>query len=408
VHGSLRLLTPATQVTGEDEEGGDEGVTMKDMSARDLLAGTSVILCTGAGGVGKTTTAAALARQAAYLGRSAVVVTIDPARRLADALGISERFAGESLATGTSPVRVPLDAPGELWAMMLDASAMFDAVVREQASDAEQADRILTNSFYRSIAGSLGGTQEYMASEVLHRLHGDPRWDLVVVDTPPSRASLRFLGAPDVLTRFLEHRAFRAMMLAGGSGGRLLSAASQPLLKVIGSVVGGAALTDAVAFFQAFAGMETGFRLRSREVTELLAADSTAFVVVTTAQADNVTEAMWFRDQLIAGGHQPRAIIVNRVHPRWAISSTTQDLRVGMAETSLGSLPDDRSEVLLRNLEWLTEIADSEAVQISRLREGAEDLVVAQVPLLATEVESAEGMDVIGSHLREQLMTTGA
>jgi anion-transporting ArsA/GET3 family ATPase len=298
--------------------------------------------------------------------------------------------------------------------MMLDASAMFDAVVREQASGPEQAERILANGFYRSISGSLGGTQEYMASEVLHRLHGDPRWDLVVVDTPPSRASLRFLGAPDVLTRFLEHRAFRAMMLAGGSGGRLVSAATQPLLKVIGSVVGGAALTDAVAFFQAFSGMEAGFRRRSREVTDILAADSTAFVVVTTAQVDNVTEALWFRDQLISGGHRPRAIIVNRVHPRWMKDSGTEDLRTRMAaQFPSGLLPGDallreRANTLLRNLEWLNAIADSEAAQISRLRDGAEDLLLARVPLLATEVESAAGMDVIGNHLREQLMATGA
>jgi anion-transporting ArsA/GET3 family ATPase len=378
--------------------------------ARDLLTGTSVILCTGAGGVGKTTTAAALARQAAYLGRSAVVVTIDPARRLADALGISgEANSGQNPASATAPVRVPLDAPGELWAMMLDASAMFDAVVREQASGPEQAERILANSFYRSISGSLGGTQEYMASEVLHRLHGDPRWDLVVVDTPPSRASLRFLGAPDVLTRFLEHRAFRAMMLAGGPGGRLMSAATQPLVKVIGSVVGGAALTDAIAFFQAFSGMEAGFRRRSREVTDILAADSTAFVVVTTAQSDNVTEALWFRDQLISGGHRPRAIIVNRVQPRWMSSSRAEELRTrcdALAPSS--SMRRKQAEAVLHNLFWLNEIADSEAVQISRLLEGVEDLPIAQVPLLAIEVESAVGMDVIGDHLREQLMTTGA
>jgi anion-transporting ArsA/GET3 family ATPase len=385
-----------------------------DLPDRDLLAGTSVILCTGAGGVGKTTTAAALARQAALLGRRAVVVTIDPARRLADALGISGslkggRTSGENLDLATVPVRVPLDAPGELWAMMLDAAAMFDQVVREQAADPPQAERILANNFYRSIAGSLGGTQEYMASEVLHRLHGDPRWDLVVVDTPPSRASLRFLGAPDVLSRFIEHRAFRTMMLAGGAGGRIITAASQPLLKMVGSVVGGAALTDAVAFFQAFSGMEAGFRIRSREVTEILSADSTAFVVVTTAQSDSVTEAMWFRDQLIDGGHHPRAIVVNRVHPRWMEDGEIEDLRTWMAAQMLSEALDSEHEgALVRNLEWLAATADSEAAQIVRLRAGVHDLLVAQVPLLATEVESPAGLDVIGGHLRQQLMSTGA
>lgn len=366
---------------------------------------TRVILCTGAGGVGKTTTAAAIARRAARLGMRAVVVTIDPARRLADVLGIS---LFDIRSHGTAPVQVPLEAPGELWAMMLDAAAMFDDVVREQAADLQQAERILSNSFYRSIAGSLGGTQEYMASEVLHRLHGDPRWDLVVVDTPPSRASLRFLEAPDVLSRFLEHRAFRAMMLAGGSGGRLLSAASQPLLKLIGSVVGGAALADAVAFFQSFGGMEAGFRVRSQQVREILTAESTAFVVVTTAQSDSVSEAMWFKDQLIERGHAPRAIVVNRVHPQWG---AVTGLNVVEADVGLG--------LVLRNQRWLEQISASEATQISRLvneldanemrdAHDSEPITVIRVPLMVGEVESAEGLDAIGALVLDGLNATGA
>jgi anion-transporting ArsA/GET3 family ATPase len=364
-----------------------------------------VILCTGAGGVGKTTTAAAIARRAAHLGLRAVVVTIDPARRLADVLGIPHLDRGSH---GTAPVQVSLEAPGELWAMMLDAAAMFDDVVREQATDPQQAERILGNRFYRSIAGSLGGTQEYMASEVLHRLYDDPNWDLVVVDTPPSRASLRFLGAPDVLSRFLEHRAFRAMMLAGGSGGRLLSAASQPLLKLIGSVVGGAALADAVAFFQSFGGMEAGFRVRSQQVREILTAASTAFVVVTTAQSDSVSEAVWFRDQLIERGHSPRAIVVNRVHPRWE-----EESGFDLADDDVGTEAKASLGLLLRNHRWLDQIADSEAAQISRLVDeihphGPEQIAIIQVPLMSQEVESAEGLDAIGAFVLDRLMATGA
>lgn len=367
----------------------------------DLLAGTSVMLCVGAGGVGKTTIAAALAREAAKRGRRAVVVTIDPARRLADALGIS--LSGDP----DQPVQVPVEGPGEMWALMLDAAAMFDAVVRERAADAAQAERILSNRFYRSIARSLGGTQEYMASEMLHRLHGDARWDLVVVDTPPSRASLRFLGAPDVLGRFLEHRAFRAMMLAGGAGGRALGVASRTLLGVISSVVGGGAVADAVSFFQAFSGMETGFRVRAREVREILVAGTTACVVVTTAQQGAVDEAIWLRDRLISTGHHPRAVVVNRVHPHWAATADEDS-----------DLDPSVDEVLARNLAWVQQVAASEAAQIARLRSGldsaggVQDLVIAQVPLVAVgaslrEVESLEGTDVIGEHLGAQLMTTG-
>jgi anion-transporting ArsA/GET3 family ATPase len=358
-----------------------------------------VVLCTGAGGVGKTTTAAAIAREAAHRGARAVVVTIDPARRLADVLGISLSNEGSD---GTAPVQVPLDAPGELWAMMLDAAAMFDEVVRSQAADQGQADRILGNSFYRSIAGSLGGTQEYMASEVLHRLHGDQRFDLIVVDTPPSRASLRFLEAPDVLGRFLEHRAFRTMMLAGGPGGRILSAASQPLMALIGSVVGGAALADAVAFFQSFAGMEAGFRVRAQQVRDILISPSTAFVVVTTAQSDSVTEALWFTEQLSLRGHRLRAVIVNRVHPQ--VDSADFD------GPDLGPLQ--------RNQQWLKQITNSEADQIGRLVSGqnagvtdvfgADPVAVIQVPVMAKDVETPEGLDAIGAIVMDGLMTTGA
>ncbi len=176
------------------------------------------------------------------------MVTIDPARRLADALGLEGGLGGE-------PARVDLpDLDGECWAMMLDTSAMFDRVVREHAADAEQAERIVQNRFFLNMAGSLSGTQEYMASEALHLLHGDERFDLVVVDTPPSRHALDFLKAPGVLARFLDHRLFKLMMMPTRSGMKLFSVATQPILRAIGRVIGSDVLADAVAFFQAFAG----------------------------------------------------------------------------------------------------------------------------------------------------------
>lgn len=346
-----------------------------------FLDGLSVVLCTGSGGVGKTTTAAVIARAAALAGQRAVVVTIDPARRLAEVLGIDTAAA----AGGIEPQRVPLDAPGEMWAMMLDASAMFDAVVREEATDEYQAERILTNSFYRSIAGSLGGTQEYMATEMLHGLVRDGRWDLVVVDTPPTRASLRFLAAPDVLDRFVQHRAFRTMMLAEGVGGRLITTASQPLLRLIGTVVGGDAVRDAVAFFRSFAGLESGFRRRAQEVAAILRDEATGFVVVTTPAADAVAEAIWFCGELRARGHGVRAVIVNRAH-RFPLA--------GQAE-----VPADWPAEAHRVREWSALMMTAEAVEIARLAVLPGVREVRRVPLMAGQVESPAGLDLLASHL---------
>ena len=162
--------------------------------------------------------------------------------------------------------RARADGSGELWAMMLDTATAFDALVRRNATDEEQAERILANTFYRNISGSLSGTQEYMAAETLHLLHDDERFDLVVVDTPPSRNALDFLEAPGVLARFLDHRLFKLLMLPARRGMRVVNVATQPLLRTIGKVVGSDVLADAVAFFQAFAGMEQGFRQRADAV----------------------------------------------------------------------------------------------------------------------------------------------
>jgi hypothetical protein len=182
--------------------------------------------------------------EAARLGRRAVVVTIDPARRLADALGLPDGL-------GTEPQQIPLpDSPGELWAMMLDTATAFDALVRRNAGDDEQAARILANPFYRNMSGALSGTQEYMAAETLHQLHADGRFDLVVVDTPPSRNALDFLEASGVLARFLDHRLFRLMMLPARGGMRVVNRATQPLMRAIGKVVGSAQLRERGALLQ--------------------------------------------------------------------------------------------------------------------------------------------------------------
>jgi anion-transporting ArsA/GET3 family ATPase len=356
-----------------------------------LVARSSVIVCCGSGGVGKTTTAAAIGLEAARAGRRAVVVTIDPARRLADALGLPDGLTGE-------PQHLPVelgDTDGEVWAMMLDAPAMFERVVRANAADTEQADRIIANAFYRNMATALSGTQEYMASEALHELHADARFDLVVVDTPPTRNAIEFLEAPGVLARFLDHKAFKLMMLPTRTGLKVFSAATQPMLKLIGKVVGSEVLSDAVAFFQAFAGMEAGFRQRADEVASLLRAPDTEFVLVTSPQHDALVEAAWFTDQLTERGYGIATTVVNRVHPRFGDGSAG-DART-RARTASEAGNDDVA-AMWANLADLRVIADLERREVDD-RLGHSGAPVVEVPLLACDVHDLESLAHLSAHL---------
>lgn len=274
------------------------------------VTNAEVIVCCGSGGVGKTTVAAALGLEAARRGRRAVVVTIDPAKRLADALGVPGGLSNE-------PLRLDVPGPGELWALMLDTATTFDGLVRANATDEQQAERILANGFYRNVAGSLSGTQEYMAAERLHALHRDQRFDVVIVDTPPTRNALDFLDAPRTIARFIDHPLFKLLMMPTRRGLKVLNLAAQPVLKTIGRVVGGDVLTDAVAFFQAFAGMETGFRSRADEVLALLHSDVTRFVLVASPRADTIDEACFFAERLQHSQLAVAAVVVNRATPHF-------------------------------------------------------------------------------------------
>jgi anion-transporting ArsA/GET3 family ATPase len=355
-------------------------------SLRSALDAATVVVCCGSGGVGKTTVAAALGVVAARRGRRVVVVTIDPAKRLADALGVDE--------LGAEPARIELDSDcdGELWAMMLDTSAAFTAVVRRYAGDAEQADRIVANPFFRNMAGSLSGTQEYMAAETLHLLAGDARFDLVVVDTPPTRSALDFLAAPGVLARFLDHRLFKLLMLPARPGMRMISAATQPVLRAIGKVVGSDVLADAVAFFQAFAGMEGGFRQRADDVIALLRAPSTLFVLVASPRPETVGEAAWFAGQLAGQGIDRTAGVANRVHPAFgegsAASAADEATRTTGAQRALWS-----------NLAELRARREAELATLAEFVALFDDGAWVEVPQLASDVHDREGLAHVGAHL---------
>ena len=286
-------------------------------SMRELVESSGVIICAGSGGVGKTTTAAVLAIDAARAGRRAVVVTIDPAKRLADALGLPRLEPDPVVIDPTHWSRADSVPGGRLSAMMLDPKATFDALVVRHAADPAQAERILANGFYRTISSALGGTQEYMAMEKLHELHEDGDFDLIVVDTPPSRHALDFLDAPDRLLRLLDNRIFRALIAPARTGLRLAGVAVQTLVRTASRVVGTEVVDDIVAFFRAFEGMEEGFRIRARRVRELIGESTTRFVLVTSPRRDAIEEAEFFAQAIGDHGLRVSGLIVNRVHPHF-------------------------------------------------------------------------------------------
>src|ERR1700759_1745566 len=248
-----------------------------DMAA--ILADTAnrVVVCCGAGGVGKTTTAAAGALRAAEYGRTVCVLTIDPAKRLAQALGVND--------LSNTPQRVPLAAevPGELHAMMLDMRRTFDEMV-VQYSGPGRAQAILDNQFYQTVASSLAGTQEYMAMEKLGQLVAENRWDLVVVDTPPTRSALDFLDAPKNLGKFLDGRLIKILLAPAKAGGRaylkVVNAGLATVTRVMTKIIGAQVLTDVQQFVASLETMFGGFRDRADQTYRMLAAPGTAFLVV--------------------------------------------------------------------------------------------------------------------------------
>jgi anion-transporting ArsA/GET3 family ATPase len=346
----------------------------------ELVVERSIVVCCGSGGVGKTTVSAAFALEAARRGRRACVVTIDPAKRLANALGVDE--------LANTPRRLEGPWPGELWALMLDPKGTFDDLVRKYASSPEQAEVILANRLYRNLTNALSGTQEYMAIEKLYELVEEGRYDLVVVDTPPTRNALDFLDAPRRLTSFLGHRLFQFLLMPTRAYLRAVSVATQALLRTISKVAGAEIVHDAVAFFQAFEGMEEGFRVRAEHMRRLLARRTTAFVLVTSPRSDTVEEAGWFADKLNESGLAVEGLVVNRVHPSFR---TTAPL--------LHAPPGTGLAVLVENLRGYQEVNRREEDAFAALVTQVAPSPVARVPLLDVDVHDVKGLALIADHV---------
>jgi anion-transporting ArsA/GET3 family ATPase len=354
-----------------------------------LVAERSVIVCCGSGGVGKTTISATFALAAARAGRRACVVTVDPARRLADALGL------QSLPN--TPAEVEGDWSGHLHALMLDTKGTFDDLIHRYSRTPEQAEGILANRLYQNLTGALSGTQEYMAMEKLNELVESGQFDVVVVDTPPTRNALDLLDAPRRLTRFLENRLFRALLLPTRVSLRAVGLATQALLRTISKVAGAEIVHDAVAFFQAFEGMEEGFRIRAGAVRELLAEPSTAYVLVTSARPDAVAEASFFAEKLAERSVTPAALIVNRIHPRFGAPGGGTPTAAGASESSAGSAGP--LAALEANLATLNEVARDEEGSYAALATQVAPAVVGRVPLFGHDVHDLTGLERIADVL---------
>jgi anion-transporting ArsA/GET3 family ATPase len=362
----------------------------------DLLDRSSVVVCCGAGGVGKTTTAAALALRAAERGRKVCVLTIDPARRLAQSMGLSELDNTPRPVTGIDDA-----AGGELHAMMLDMKRTFDEIVLAH-SDPERAEQILSNPFYVSLSSSFSGTQEYMAMEKLGQLRATGEWDLIVVDTPPSRSALDFLDAPQRLGRFLDGRMIRMLLAPAKAGGRaylkVFSVGMNVLTNVLTRVLGAQALKDLSFFVASLEAMFGGFRDRAEKTYQLLKEPGTAFLVVAAPERDALREAMYFVERL-AGDRMPIAgLVLNRVHTS-AAPSLSRERALAGAESLDESGESPLTAGVLRIHADRIAAAVHDARMTEQFHRAHPSVPVVAVAAQPTDVHDLEGLRVIAGEL---------
>jgi len=374
---------------------------------------TRIIVCCGSGGVGKTTAAAAIGLRAAERGRQACVLTVDPARRLAQSMGLTSLDNTPRLVDG-----VDTSGGGSLHAMMLDMKRTFDEIVEAHA-DPDRAAQILANPFYQSLSSSFAGTQEYMAMEKLGQLRHADEWDLIVVDTPPSRSALDFLDAPERLGRFLDGRLIRLLTVparAGMSYMKVLNAGFSMMTSVLTKILGAQVLKDAQTFVSAFDTMFGGFRERAEWTYRLLQAPGTAFLVVAAPEPDALREASYFVERLDAERMPLAGLILNRVHvsPAARLSAArslaaAETLDMAAAETpDLRDGPDgsgpryDLAAAVLRMHAERMNLGKRERRLAEHFTSAHPAIPVAEVVAQPEDVHDLDGLRVIGTILSQQ------
>ena len=363
------------------------------MSIADLLEGKRVCICAGCGGVGKTTTSAAIALGLAAQGAKVAVVTIDPARRLANALGL-EQLHNEPRRV--APERLQgHEVEGELWAMMLDPKRTFDELIDRVAPDRSRAEQIKANRVYRELSTAVSGSQEFTAVAKLHELVQDGDFDVLVLDTPPSRSALDFLDAPGRLTGFLEGRALKAFVRPTGLGMRLVGRGAVPLLGALRRITGVDLLADLSTFFALLGDMTDDFSRRAAEVERLLKAPETAFVLVTTSERGPTDEAIWFRRTLEEGGLPFAGVIVNRVHHDMLGDAEPDDLANDL-ENAVGP---ELARRVAQNFHDYHVLARRDAHNIARLEAELEGRPLLLVPHLDDDVHDLDGLARVRRYL---------
>ncbi|WP_238008736.1 ArsA-related P-loop ATPase [Dactylosporangium sp. AC04546] len=352
-----------------------------------------IVVCCGSGGVGKTTTAAALALRAAEEhGRRTVVLTIDPARRLAQALGLTELDNTPRQVKGLQP------DSAELQAMMLDMKRTFDEVVLAH-TDPKKAEEIFANPFYQAMSSTFSGTQEYMAMEKLGQLRARDEWDLIVVDTPPSRSALDFLDAPARLSRFLDGKMLRLLLAPARAGGRsvfnLVSASFGLFSRTVTKILGAQLLSDLSGFVGALDSMFGGFRERAEQTYRVLQAPETAFLVVAAPEPDAVREAVYFAGRLAADRMPLAGLVLNRVVPVAAPRLSSGDARAALARLDELGTHSSTADVLRVHAE-LADQHDRQAEVSARFFREHPGVAVARVPAQPADVHDLDGLRSIG------------
>jgi anion-transporting ArsA/GET3 family ATPase len=359
---------------------------------------TGIIVCCGSGGVGKTTTSAALALRAAERGRTVVVLTIDPARRLAQAMGIETL---DNTPRPVSGVGGAADRGGRLDAMMLDMKRTFDEVVESQASP-EKARQILENPFYVALSSSFAGTQEYMAMEKLGQIHADARrdrtYDLIVVDTQPSRSALDFLDAPERLSSFLDGRFIKLLLAPTKGPARLMSAGFGMVANALTRILGAQVLRDMQTFVAAFDTLFGGFRQRAQKTFELLQADGTAFLVVASPEPDAMREAAYFVERLSEDDMPLAGLVVNRASPQ-PEGDVSAEEAMAAAQRLRKHDADSLTAGLLRLHADRVQMVEREARLRRRFEAAHPQVPTAVVPALVGDVHDLVGLRQVGALL---------
>jgi anion-transporting ArsA/GET3 family ATPase len=364
------------------------------MNGAELLEGRRICICVGAGGVGKTTTSAALAIGMAARGHRVAVVTIDPARRLANALGLDELGNEPRLVP---PERLPgIELRGELWAMMLDPKRTFDDLIDRVAPTPQRAEEIKQNDVYRQLSSAVSGSQEFTAIEKLYEL-AEADYDLLVLDTPPAHNATEFLNAPGRLTAFLGGGALHALLRPTGIGMRLIGLGAAPVLAALKLVTGVDLLSDLTAFFSLLGGMTEEFNARAARVEQLLHAPETGFVLVSSAEDRSTAEAIRFRETLREAQMPFLGTIVNRVNR----PITRAEVATGAAGCEQILRSDLASRVAACAADHAV-LAERDGANLARLHEAFTAEPILQVPDFSDDIHSVQGLLAIHRELFDE------